>query len=588
VIVDFLGSVVILHRLMPNKLFISYRREDSAANAIGIGQYLENRFGRKNVFIDVDMRAGSKFPEVLERNLSECKVMLVLIGPGWLNACDDQGRRRLDSPDDWVRLEIARALNRGITVIPVRVNGAALPSRESLPKEIHSLVDNQAASVASASFRNDMAGLARDIQLIPSAQHWRRLAVTGTGLSLVLVLMALALIQSPDFLHRIRGMLVKSDDNKRQEDIWENKPGEWVMFGLDAGSNAYYYKPSSINVFGDKVAYTARYPLAVSNLSDAPLTQTAAYRDSETVLDCQKSIFAEASYTYYNKSGEAVSHYKSTEPKLLDLSSVGQPIKPGSVVSAAQQLLCDEQQRQPILNKQQLSDMKLSFLAPTTAGDGDIFYQPEDSKPGATEIATILVLKYHESRALASLFHNQNYRGLSVNYRTEVSRLQGNCKTRKFHFKIIEQYDNLNNLVRAESSSAQEWKDVIVSSPLAQWLDLACNPPHFGVEGIYEGTVDAKYNKGGEGEQKISIKVDQVGDELSVIFQTAAGGQGKGTGKLIGADVNDFSLQSTTPGCAGSYTGSLTFEGDTVRWSYKGDDCGGQMEGHGTAKRAKT
>ena len=58
---------------MSQKIFISYRRDDSAASAIGISQYLENEFGGKNVFIDVDMRAGAKFPDVLETRLAECK-----------------------------------------------------------------------------------------------------------------------------------------------------------------------------------------------------------------------------------------------------------------------------------------------------------------------------------------------------------------------------------------------------------------------------------------------------------------------------------------------------------------------------------
>ena len=124
------------------KIFISYRREDTAANALGIGQYLENAFGRRNVFIDVDMRAGAKFPSVLEERLAECKVMLVLIGPGWLNA-NDHGVRRIDGPDDWVRLEIAQALRRDITVIPVRVNGAELPRKEALPSDIQGLLDHQ-------------------------------------------------------------------------------------------------------------------------------------------------------------------------------------------------------------------------------------------------------------------------------------------------------------------------------------------------------------------------------------------------------------------------------------------------------------
>ena len=83
---------------MPKKIFISYRRDDSAANALGIGQYLEHEFGSKNVFIDVDMRARSNFPSILEQRLAECKVMLVLIGPNWPDAKDALGGRRLDAP----------------------------------------------------------------------------------------------------------------------------------------------------------------------------------------------------------------------------------------------------------------------------------------------------------------------------------------------------------------------------------------------------------------------------------------------------------------------------------------------------------
>jgi hypothetical protein len=145
------------------KIFISYRRQDTAVGALPltIGQYLAREFGEKNVFIDVDMRAGTNFPEMLELRLAECKVLLALIGPGWLNAQDDEGRRRLDDPNDWVRLEIARALRRNVIVIPVRVNGTGLPKRADLPDEIRGLVDHQAALVGTEGFRNEMAGLAR-------------------------------------------------------------------------------------------------------------------------------------------------------------------------------------------------------------------------------------------------------------------------------------------------------------------------------------------------------------------------------------------------------------------------------------------
>jgi hypothetical protein len=86
------------------KLFISYRRQDSGVNAIGIGQYLEKEFGRKNVYIDVEMQAGTKYPAVIEKRLAECRVLLVLIGPDWLGSKDELGRLRLHKSDDWVSI----------------------------------------------------------------------------------------------------------------------------------------------------------------------------------------------------------------------------------------------------------------------------------------------------------------------------------------------------------------------------------------------------------------------------------------------------------------------------------------------------
>ena len=181
---------------MPQKIFISYRRQDAGANALGIGQYLEHQFGRKSVFIDVDMRAGARFPQVLEQRLAECKVMLVLIGPEWLNSRDEQGRRRLDSSDDWVRLEIAHALRRNITVIPVRVNGAELPERAALPDDIKGLLDHQAVSITIAGFRNEMSGLVRDIRAIPSTRSWRRFSAIGLGVAALLAALVVFLFSN--------------------------------------------------------------------------------------------------------------------------------------------------------------------------------------------------------------------------------------------------------------------------------------------------------------------------------------------------------------------------------------------------------
>lgn len=151
---------------MGGKIFVNYRRSDSDAHALSIAQYLEKEFGAARVFIDVDrIKAGQKFPVVLEEKLAQCAAMLAVIGPKWLDTRDDKsGQRRIDNPEDWVRLEIERALARGIAVIPVCVGGASLPPKSELPASLQPLVEHQAAMISTQGFRHEMAGLARDLR----------------------------------------------------------------------------------------------------------------------------------------------------------------------------------------------------------------------------------------------------------------------------------------------------------------------------------------------------------------------------------------------------------------------------------------
>jgi formylglycine-generating enzyme required for sulfatase activity len=171
---------------MAGKIFINYRRDDSAPHALTVAQYLENTFGKRNIFIDIDrLRAGQKFERVLEDKLGQCKVMLVIIGPNWIDARDGQTRsRRLDNPDDWVRLEIERALARKIPVIPVLVAGAALPSKSDLPQTLRPLLDHQCATVTTNGFRHEMAGLARDVADLTVRRPWGRIAAAASAVIL--------------------------------------------------------------------------------------------------------------------------------------------------------------------------------------------------------------------------------------------------------------------------------------------------------------------------------------------------------------------------------------------------------------------
>jgi hypothetical protein len=203
------------------KIFINYRRDDSAPHALSVSQYLERAFGPGKVFIDIDrIRAGQKFPEVLERRLADCKVMVTVIGRNWLDARGDDGRRRLDDPSDWVRLEIVRALARDITVIPVTVGGAELPKKSDLPEELRPLLDYHAVAITTNGFRSDMAGLLNDIRAIPAPSSWWPRIRVGLAASVALasVIWGALYLRGPPAPGTVPAPKVESPEPQHQPD----------------------------------------------------------------------------------------------------------------------------------------------------------------------------------------------------------------------------------------------------------------------------------------------------------------------------------------------------------------------------------
>ena len=118
----------------PGRIFISYRREETAYPAGWLYDRLADRFGAGQVFKDVDsIRLGDDFVEVITRAVGSCDELLALIGDQWLTVSDERGRRRLEDPDDFVLLEIEAALTRQVRVIPILIDGARMPHAEDLP-----------------------------------------------------------------------------------------------------------------------------------------------------------------------------------------------------------------------------------------------------------------------------------------------------------------------------------------------------------------------------------------------------------------------------------------------------------------------
>ena len=149
---------------MPN-IFVSYRREDSSGITGRICDYLKAAFGEEHLFKDVDsIPLGTDFREVIHAAVQRCDVLLAVIGGKWLSVRDGAGARRIDDPDDYVRLEIRSALERNIPVIPVMVDGAEVPKHENLPEPLQRLAFRNAIHVRSdPDFQHDMGRLCRDI-----------------------------------------------------------------------------------------------------------------------------------------------------------------------------------------------------------------------------------------------------------------------------------------------------------------------------------------------------------------------------------------------------------------------------------------
>ena len=150
---------------MAAKVFISYRRADSAGYSGRVMDRLDREVGRDLVFMDVDaIPLGTNFSKVLHEEVAKCGVLLAVIGPNWLDARDEHGNRRLDNPNDFVRIEIAAALQRSIPVIPLLLDGARIPKADELPEDLKELALRNGMEIRHASFQDDMNRLIRGLK----------------------------------------------------------------------------------------------------------------------------------------------------------------------------------------------------------------------------------------------------------------------------------------------------------------------------------------------------------------------------------------------------------------------------------------
>jgi hypothetical protein len=139
-------------------IFISYRRDDSEGEAGRLFDDLVRAYGDDSVFMDVSgIEPGLDFRKAIDANVASCGVLLAMIGPTWASVADSTGARRLDNPNDFVRLEIASALARQIAVIPVLVHGAKMPPLDQLPDDLKDLRYRNSVELTHARWNSDVA-----------------------------------------------------------------------------------------------------------------------------------------------------------------------------------------------------------------------------------------------------------------------------------------------------------------------------------------------------------------------------------------------------------------------------------------------
>ena len=142
------------------KVFISYRRQDSGGHTGRLADHLLDRLGSSSVFMDVEsIEAGADFTEAIVRAIDDSDAVLVVIGPGWLDATGSDGKRRLDDAGDFVRREIEIALRSDVRVIPVLVGDAAMPAEARLPDSIAQLARRNGIELQDRRWREDVDAL---------------------------------------------------------------------------------------------------------------------------------------------------------------------------------------------------------------------------------------------------------------------------------------------------------------------------------------------------------------------------------------------------------------------------------------------
>ena len=304
-------------------VFISYRREDSGGYAGRLFDILSVHFGQANIYMDLDtIKGGDNFATVIEDKIGQCDALLAVIGERWLTCTGVDGSRRLDSTHEYVRMEIAKALERGVRVIPVLVSGAKMPHQPDLPDDLRLLALHQAMDLRDAHFHTD-ADLLMDVlkQTVPSIAsrprkvRSNRFAVAAWSVLAVAVIVVGILVfwhfrqaarLAPDSAGQLRsapadgsgppaqaGNSIKADTSKSPNKGPADIHGKWKATVTYDWPGAVYEETFTFEVDGTELSGTASFLTADRGIFDGKIegnrvtfvTKTIATMDDKTSQD---------------------------------------------------------------------------------------------------------------------------------------------------------------------------------------------------------------------------------------------------------------------------------------------------------------
>jgi hypothetical protein len=314
----------------PFRIFVNYRRSDAPDSAGRIYDQLSAHFGLEHVFIDVDnVPLGDDFVQLIERELQSCQVFVAVIGPDWLTVADSRGRLRpLDSPKDYVRLEIAIALSQpGVRVIPLLVNDATMPRPEHLPEDVRSLCTRNALEISHSRFRFDISRLIQAIEKVLDESRRKAPEIPQHAVEWASI--------SPAASPQIAPVTVKALDRAPSESVPHAPVEAHRLAGFSATANRFVIGVAAVTAV---VAGVLLIPKVRTPPAGVPTTATAT-RIGSAVPEAQNPVPAGSDLRKTAPPTKDSSRSKSADlerlPGTTDSSARANPAAPGAMNNKA-------------------------------------------------------------------------------------------------------------------------------------------------------------------------------------------------------------------------------------------------------------